>query len=221
MGVIGSIALRLLPGRSWKVIKTKNMLTQGEGPDCGLFMLMYALYMALAWTVDFSQEDIPQLRRWWCHLILDNMSPASVSESTTTKESPPRHPVVCQQEDNDEVCEKNVKCRFVQDIGPAWSWVQTHRAFFRGEVMEPAYLQMDYENQQRLLEEYLRGDLEARDAFLFEFECAEDLDTFISNYEETIAHQSELEAVEKQIQDLLEKQTRLRERKNGAGNIQS
>ncbi|KAI7805643.1 putative structural maintenance of chromosomes protein 5-like [Triplophysa rosa] len=113
-----------------------------------------------------------------------SMSPASVSESTTTKESPPRHPVVCQQEDNDEVCEKNVKCRFVQDIGPAWSWVQTHRAFFRGEVMEPAYLQMDYENQQRLLEEYLRGDLEARDAFLFEFECAEDLDTFISNCNE-------------------------------------
>ncbi|XP_057190776.1 uncharacterized protein LOC130554903 isoform X3 [Triplophysa rosa] len=31
--------------------------------------------------------------------------------------------------------------------------------------------------------------------------------------EETIALQSELEAVEKQIQDLLEKQTRLRERK--------
>lgn len=46
----------------------------------------------------------------------------------------------------------------------------------RGQVMEPAYLQMD--------EEYLRGDLDARYAFLFEFECAVDMNTCISNCHE-------------------------------------
>lgn len=51
-------------------------------------------------------------------------------------------------------------------------------------MTEPAYLQMDEGAQQRLSEEYLQGDLEARDAFLFEFECAEDLDTFIFNCNE-------------------------------------
>ncbi|XP_026107823.1 sentrin-specific protease 5-like [Carassius auratus] len=49
----------------WKINKTKNIPPQREGLDCGLFMLMYALYIALDWTFDFSQDDIPQLRRWF------------------------------------------------------------------------------------------------------------------------------------------------------------
>lgn len=38
---------------------------------------------------------------------------------------------------------KNIKWKFIRNIGPAWSWVESHSKIFLGEVMEPVFLQMD------------------------------------------------------------------------------
>ncbi|XP_049429862.1 uncharacterized protein LOC125887234 [Epinephelus fuscoguttatus] len=55
------------------ILSLPNVPAQGATADCGVFMLMYALYMALEWHFDFSLKDVPQLRRWWCQLLLDNI----------------------------------------------------------------------------------------------------------------------------------------------------
>ncbi|XP_030290955.1 uncharacterized protein LOC115592411 isoform X2 [Sparus aurata] len=44
-----------------------------EQPLNVVFVLMYALYMALEWHFDFSQGDMPHLRRWLCQLLLENI----------------------------------------------------------------------------------------------------------------------------------------------------
>ncbi|XP_036419884.1 uncharacterized protein LOC118803499 isoform X2 [Colossoma macropomum] len=58
-GSSASVATRLVPGH-WKLIKNKDIPAQLEVDDCGVFMLLH---------------DIPRLRRWWCQLLLENMSP--------------------------------------------------------------------------------------------------------------------------------------------------
>ncbi|XP_030295383.1 uncharacterized protein LOC115595279 [Sparus aurata] len=62
----------MVPG-SWAFVSNKNVPAQAGSVDCGVFMLMYTLYMALDWTFDFTQHDMPHIRRWWCQLLLDNI----------------------------------------------------------------------------------------------------------------------------------------------------
>ncbi|KAM8755614.1 uncharacterized protein AB9X84_012004 [Acanthopagrus schlegelii] len=54
---------------------TWDVSAQAGCVDCGVFMLMYTLYMALDWTFDFTQHYMPRIRRWWCQLLLDNIEP--------------------------------------------------------------------------------------------------------------------------------------------------
>ncbi|XP_058618391.1 uncharacterized protein LOC131531573 [Onychostoma macrolepis] len=48
--------------------------------SCGVFILMYALYVILGGTFDFSESDIPSIRRWWSVLLLEKFPPRSVLE---------------------------------------------------------------------------------------------------------------------------------------------
>ncbi|XP_042564358.1 sentrin-specific protease 5-like [Clupea harengus] len=44
--------------------------TQTSGDSCGIFMLMYALCLCTSTPYHFSENDMPQIRRWWCvHLL--------------------------------------------------------------------------------------------------------------------------------------------------------
>ncbi|KAK5916742.1 hypothetical protein CgunFtcFv8_011694 [Champsocephalus gunnari] len=42
------------------------------GNDCGIFMLMYALYTILDAPYDFTITDMPALRKWWCVMLMAN-----------------------------------------------------------------------------------------------------------------------------------------------------
>ncbi|XP_051811195.1 LOW QUALITY PROTEIN: uncharacterized protein LOC127536032 [Acanthochromis polyacanthus] len=42
------------------------------GNDCGIFMLMYALYTVLNAPFDFTVMDMPSLRKWWCVMLMEN-----------------------------------------------------------------------------------------------------------------------------------------------------
>ncbi|XP_050924844.1 uncharacterized protein LOC108874548 isoform X1 [Lates calcarifer] len=50
----------------------KGFPKQPFGNDCGIFMLMSALYLVLDGQFDYSVHDMPVLRRWWCLLLLEN-----------------------------------------------------------------------------------------------------------------------------------------------------
>ncbi|XP_058614543.1 uncharacterized protein LOC131529049 [Onychostoma macrolepis] len=48
--------------------------SQRDSLDCGVFMLMYALYITFEWPFDFSQTDMPYIRECWLNLVLKCMS---------------------------------------------------------------------------------------------------------------------------------------------------
>ncbi|KAG9263222.1 hypothetical protein AMEX_G23230 [Astyanax mexicanus] len=49
---------------------TEEIPMQHSSNSCGVFMLMYALYMVLGGIFDFTETDMPAIRRWWCALLL-------------------------------------------------------------------------------------------------------------------------------------------------------
>ncbi|XP_069378874.1 uncharacterized protein [Paralichthys olivaceus] len=72
---------------------------QPYGQDCGIFMLMYALYSVLDAPYDFTVVDMPALRKWWCVMLLENFELGSygkvfahwtdISKSVLQDEVPP------------------------------------------------------------------------------------------------------------------------------------
>uniref|UniRef100_A0AAV2MDB3 Ubiquitin-like protease family profile domain-containing protein n=1 Tax=Knipowitschia caucasica TaxID=637954 RepID=A0AAV2MDB3_KNICA len=49
----------------------QDLPKQLYGNDCGIFMLMYSLYTVLEAQFDFTVEDMPTLRKWWCLLLME------------------------------------------------------------------------------------------------------------------------------------------------------
>ncbi|KAG5264151.1 hypothetical protein AALO_G00272710 [Alosa alosa] len=47
---------------------------QTSGNDCGVFMIMLALYVALDAPFDYTIVDMPALRRWWCIMLMENFT---------------------------------------------------------------------------------------------------------------------------------------------------
>ncbi|XP_051569132.1 structural maintenance of chromosomes protein 5-like [Myxocyprinus asiaticus] len=145
-------------------------------------------------------EEVPLIRQWWCiqlmerfcleghgqrfaywteeasQLLQGNLEPVfRVSKSTTTKLSPSRRVVVV--EDTEKVQQPTI----VRDLHTAWYWVHNHRDLFHGDVREPAFLQMNSDEQQNALRKVLGGEFSnAKDDFLFIFQCQEDMETFLS-----------------------------------------
>ncbi|XP_058613392.1 sentrin-specific protease 1-like [Onychostoma macrolepis] len=150
---------------------------QSTGNSCGIYMLMYALSTCTSWPLTFTEEEVPLIRQWWCiqlmerfcleghgqrfahwaeeasQLLQGTLEPVfRVSNSTTTKQTPSRRVVV--EEDTDKVQQPTT----VRDLHTAWYWVHNHRDLFRGEVTEPAFLQMNSEDQQNALKKALESE---------------------------------------------------------------
>ncbi|KAF4109737.1 hypothetical protein G5714_008989 [Onychostoma macrolepis] len=150
---------------------------QSTGNSCGIYMLMYALSACTSWPLTFTEEEVPLIRQWWCiqlmerfcleghgqrfahwaeeasQLLQGTLEPVfRVSNSTTTKQTPSRRVVV--EEDTDKVQQPTT----VRDLHTAWYWVHNHRDLFRGEVTEPAFLQMNSEDQQNALKKALESE---------------------------------------------------------------
>ncbi|KAF1392589.1 hypothetical protein PFLUV_G00029630 [Perca fluviatilis] len=67
---------RIKPGE-WTVIYSKDIKglpSQEDGNACGIFMLMYALYIVLGADFDFTTGDMDKIRTWWCLLLLSGHS---------------------------------------------------------------------------------------------------------------------------------------------------
>ncbi|KAJ8003166.1 hypothetical protein DPEC_G00166570 [Dallia pectoralis] len=52
----------------------KGLPRQLAGNACGIFMLMYALYIVLGADFDFTTDDMAKIRTWWCLLLLSGHS---------------------------------------------------------------------------------------------------------------------------------------------------
>ncbi|XP_061911068.1 uncharacterized protein LOC133655146 isoform X2 [Entelurus aequoreus] len=68
-----SIAQHIIPG-SWSELTGKDMQEiprQTSGNDCGVFMLMYSLWLCTDTTFHYSVLDMQSIRRWWCVLLME------------------------------------------------------------------------------------------------------------------------------------------------------
>lgn len=67
------VAQKIVPGH-WTELSCQdlsNIPMQSFSNNCGVFMLMYALYIALDVDFDFSEANMTKIRRWWCGLLLE------------------------------------------------------------------------------------------------------------------------------------------------------
>lgn len=79
------IAQIIVPGH-WTEMYCKdlpNIPLQHSSNNCGIFVLMYALYIVLEGDFDFSETNMPSIRRWWCALLLEGSRSPSEHKSSS------------------------------------------------------------------------------------------------------------------------------------------
>ncbi|XP_072556790.1 uncharacterized protein [Paramormyrops kingsleyae] len=160
---------------------------QSLGIDCGIFMLMSALYVALEAPFDYSIADMPTLRKWWCVLLMENFELDSLGRlfAHWTEESKPviegNHMPVFRlpKRKQVEVCQEPAVAR---DLHVAMLWVQSNEKLFRGHVTAPRFLAMDVQDRQKAIDNLKHSDdLDNLDPFLFVFQYKEDMEQFLKN----------------------------------------
>ncbi|XP_072563930.1 uncharacterized protein [Paramormyrops kingsleyae] len=135
--------------------------------DCGVFMLMYALCMALGEPFHFTASNMQRIRKWWCLTLMN--SGLEKHGLRKTEEASHLEPL-------------SRESRIMRDLCSAVCWIHKNHSLFRGEVTEPAVLQMEAEDQREALREVLEGQSDNRnDPFMFIFNNKEDMETLLSN----------------------------------------
>ncbi|XP_059426721.1 uncharacterized protein LOC132160974 [Carassius carassius] len=74
IGPYRKLAQQLHPG-PWKEYgrdDLKGAPRQNCSNNCGVFVLMYTLYVVMGGLFDFAESDMAAVRRWWCLLLLTN-----------------------------------------------------------------------------------------------------------------------------------------------------
>ncbi|XP_072563743.1 uncharacterized protein [Paramormyrops kingsleyae] len=133
------LAVTIIPGK-WSErygCDLEGFPIQSLGIDCGIFMLMSALYVALEAPFDYSIADMPTLRKWWCVLLMENFELDSLGRlfAHWTEKSKPviegNHVPVFRlpKRKQVEVCQEPAVAR---DLHVAILWVQSNEKLFRG-----------------------------------------------------------------------------------------
>ncbi|KAK7895205.1 hypothetical protein WMY93_020530 [Mugilogobius chulae] len=141
---------------------------QPFGGDCGVFILMYALYTIFNAPFDFTIKDMPTLRKWWCYLLLETFELggygklfAHWTEEASAKlrgEVDPvfrlkkrkREAAENQTEAEEEtadpglgVAEERLEVKVIQDCRKAVTWAQQNLHLFKHKVCLTSILQWE------------------------------------------------------------------------------
>ncbi|KAM9750868.1 uncharacterized protein ACNS7B_007850 isoform 2-T2 [Menidia menidia] len=150
-----------------------------------LCIMQYALYMALGWRFDFSQDDMPWIRRWWCHSMLANMTLAANINDTALASNvlPAEDPESNIQRMGDINPEESLEQSTMTKIHEALRWVQDNMSVFRGHVELPGILSMTEEDRRQLFHNINNDDdiHDARECLLFVFDYQQDYAVFIDS----------------------------------------
>lgn len=82
------LAQTIVP-EEWTVIHSKDIKglpRQQDDSACGIFMLMYALYIVLGGDFDFTNDDMATIRTWWCLLLLSGHSVVWLAQKRTAED---------------------------------------------------------------------------------------------------------------------------------------
>ncbi|RXN18812.1 HMG domain-containing 3 isoform X2 [Labeo rohita] len=161
--VFSKLTSRIAPGQ-WKLIKNKNVPQQLScSVDCGVFMLMYALYTVFEAPFDF-RATINKVKII-CHR---------------------QHALVDVQGPTDEdLKNSDMETGITKDLHMAVQWLRVNQHLFRGSVEEPWYLTLTDEDQKKALLQLSQAETNdeiqlAKEPFMFHFECKDDMDIFLN-----------------------------------------
>ncbi|CAL8300471.1 unnamed protein product [Boreogadus saida] len=94
---IGNGCLELV----YKIVRSKyhfeKFPRQTTGNDCGVFMIMLTLYVALDAEFDYTIVDMPALRRWWCIMLMENFQLDKSSAACDASDAYQRPSMVTEQ----------------------------------------------------------------------------------------------------------------------------
>ncbi|RXN02976.1 HMG domain-containing 3 isoform X2 [Labeo rohita] len=131
--------------------------------DCGVFMLMYALYTVFEAPFDF-RATINKVKII-CHR---------------------QHALVDVQGPTDEdLKNSDMETGITKDLHMAVQWLRVNQHLFRGSVEEPWYLTLTDEDQKKALLQLSQAETNdeiqlAKEPFMFHFECKDDMDIFLN-----------------------------------------
>ncbi|XP_072566489.1 structural maintenance of chromosomes protein 5-like isoform X1 [Paramormyrops kingsleyae] len=151
---------------------SKDVPKQIGSVDCGVFMLMYALCMALGEPFHFTASNMQRIRKWWCLTLMNS----GLEKHGLRKTEEASHLLKANLEPLSR------ESHIMRDLCSAVCWIHKNHSLFRGEVTEPAVFQMEAEDQREALREVLEGQSDNRnDPFMFIFNNKEDMETLLSN----------------------------------------
>ncbi|XP_052410192.1 uncharacterized protein LOC127956362 isoform X3 [Carassius gibelio] len=160
---------KIAPG-TWMLIKNKDIPQQIGGVDCGVFMLMYALHLALGAPFDFTSCDMPKIRRWWTLILLENFGVFSESADTLQEALPHREPAELSSSEELPV---------IRDMAEAVKWIDSNNHLLRGPVEEPLFLTMTEEEKEKALNDLSESTDSSREPFTFLFQFRDDMELVI------------------------------------------
>ncbi|KAM9707923.1 uncharacterized protein ACNS7B_000383 [Menidia menidia] len=130
------------------------------------------------------QDDMPWIRRWWCHSMLANTTLAANINDTALASNvlPAEDPESNIQRMGDINPEESLEQSTMTKIHEAVRWVQDNMSVFRGHVELPGILSMTEEDRRQLFHNIDNNDMDdARECLLFVFDYQEDYAVFIDS----------------------------------------
>ncbi|XP_052003960.1 uncharacterized protein LOC127658620 [Xyrauchen texanus] len=182
----------------------KGAPLQLGGTDCGIFMLMYALYVTLGKPFDFSASDMPVLRRWWCHQLLQAF-PLASQQSVTKQMIQPDLNIMEATPSVPDIMEATPSVPDIMEVTPctrihdsavmkrillACDRVEENRTHFAGKVHLPQVIRMNEDDALLAITMrdlfidsiFYEGEMnedKIQTPFLFTFERKEDMEFFM------------------------------------------
>ncbi|KAG9260614.1 hypothetical protein AMEX_G10618 [Astyanax mexicanus] len=216
LSMISMLATRLVPG-SWIIARNEAVPVQFGSSDCGVFMLMYALYVAHEWTFDFTQHDMPSIRRWWVNLLINNMTHGRKRRyDIITGQCMEQEYQGPEQENSEYLMSKDEETvaarttghhyrdsRLYRDSLEAQRWCNEHRNKFCGDVAPPPILNMSEEEMEEAFQKLdtlsIHTDEDERSDVLrnfgFSFTDLKDMAFFLDNVREKMGKRVSCELI--------------------------
>ncbi|RXN07201.1 hypothetical protein ROHU_032411 [Labeo rohita] len=183
---------------------------QPYGNDCGVFMLMSALYIVLDAPFDYTILDMAELRKWWCVMLMENFGLerhgklfAHYTEESKAFMRGDQQPVfrlrkrrfeeISQVDETsltlEFVPEKLVvqsprKVRVMSDLKTASQWCMENSGDLLGSIQLPRILCMEDEEAAEALDRFFSAEFIKDDLvepLIFVFEFMQDMHKFLEH----------------------------------------
>ncbi|XP_062409190.1 uncharacterized protein LOC134100134 [Sardina pilchardus] len=167
------IAEAISHGGKWREFildDIRGIPKQMSSSTCGMYILMYAMYLLFGMPFDFTEIDMDRARRWWAVQTLTNFPGREAWERERDRAVDPfpsKRP--------------RLETQTLRSVAVAATWVQDNMPAFRGHVDFPPMVSMDKDQRYEALDQLYTSD--DQDCRVFTFQLKQDYEYFIDNFD--------------------------------------